>query len=147
MNTFEFSEDWWLPYPRADVAGVLLDLAMYPTWWPQVVAVASLGPDDARVLCRSMLPYTLDLVLHAESRDDHVLETLVAGDLSGVARWRLLDEGPGTRMLFEQEVRVVGRWQALGAALARPAVRWNHQRMMAGCRAGLSRRLAGSVAD
>ncbi len=141
MSPFVFSEDWWVPHPRADVAGVLLDLAMYPTWWPQVVAVASLGPDDARVLCRSALPYTLDLVLHAERRGEDVLETSVAGNLSGVASWRLHDEGPGTRMLFEQEVRVTGRWKALAAGLAGPVVRWNHQRMMAGCRTGLSRRL------
>ncbi|WP_426247089.1 SRPBCC family protein [Nocardioides sp. LHG3406-4] len=143
MNRFEFTEDWWLPHPRAAVADVLLDLARYPVWWPQVVAVASLGPDDARVLCRSVLPYTLDLVLHAERRDADVLETLVDGDLEGTARWRLLDEGAGTRMLFEQEVGVAGRWLAVAAVLARPAVRWNHGRMMAGCRAGLETRLAG----
>ncbi len=63
--TYTFSGTWEIAAPVAAVHAQLVDLEHYPDWWPQVVAVASLGPDDARVLCRSVLPYTLDLVLHA----------------------------------------------------------------------------------
>ena len=42
---------------------VLLDLEHYVDWWPQVRAVASAGPDDALVVCRSLLPYDLELHL------------------------------------------------------------------------------------
>ncbi len=86
---------------------VVVDLERYPEWWPQVRAVASLGPDEARVLCRSSLPYTLDLVLRAVTRELPVLEVEVGGDLNGWVRWRLTEVPEGTRMDFEQQV--VGR--------------------------------------
>ncbi|MCL2543644.1 MAG: SRPBCC family protein [Nocardioidaceae bacterium] len=140
--TYSFTADWTLPAPVERVATVLVDLERYPEWWPQVRAVASLGPDTARVLCRSTLPYTLDLVLEAVSREPPLLEVRLGGDLEGRVRWQLEPAGPaGTRMRFAQDVEVGGPL-ALASYAARPLLAWNHARMMAGCRAGLSRRTA-----
>lgn len=137
-----------MPAPPEVVRDVLVDLEHYPTWWPQVVAVASLGPDDSRVLCRSALPYTLDLVIHAVSRDLPTLEVRLDGHLTGYARWTLTPEsgaqGEATRMDYEQRVEVSGLL-ALASYVGRPLLRWNHARMMAGCRVGLERRLAEKV--
>jgi hypothetical protein len=138
---YRFRETWSVPAPPEAIRDVLLDLESYPQWWPQVVAVASLGPDDARVLCRSTLPYTLDLVLHAVSRELPAVEVTVDGHLHGWVRWSLMPVPTGTEMLLEQEVAVQGALAPL-AVLARPLLRWNHARMMAGGRAGLIRRLA-----
>jgi hypothetical protein len=140
--TYLFEGSWQVAAPVSAVHGVLVDLERYPDWWPQVVAVASLGPDDARVLCRSALPYTLDLVLHASNRSAGLLEVDVSGDLAGSVRFELTPAGGGTRLDFAQEVIVGG---LLGAAsyVARPVLRWNHQRMMAGCIAGLRVQLSG----
>lgn len=144
-SAYSFSASWVTPAPVADVAAVVGDLEHYPEWWPQVRAVAKIDDDNARVLCRSALPYTLDLVLHAVSREAPVLEVGVSGDLDGWVRWTLSEGGGGTRTDFEQQVEARG---ALAAAsyVARPLLRWNHDRMVAGCRAGLERRLAPSVA-
>jgi len=128
------------------VRDTVVDLEHYPDWWRQVRAVVRLGPDDARVLCRSTLPYTLDLVLHAVSREAPVLEVAVSGDLHGTVRWRLTPEPGGTRMDFEQDVEVVGAL-AWASVVARPLLAWNHHRMMAGCLAGLRARLAGPARD
>jgi hypothetical protein len=141
---YEFRGSWTVPAPLEDVREAVVDLEHYPEWWPQVRAVVKLGPDDARVLCRSVLPYTLDLVLHAISREGTVLEVAVSGDLDGSALWRLTPESGGTRMDFEQRVVVSGAL-ALGSYVARPLLRWNHHRMMRGCVAGLRARLAGPV--
>lgn len=122
---------------------MLLDLEHYPDWWPQVVAVAKVDEDTARVLCRSVLPYTLDLVLHAEHRGPHRLETTVSGDLTGFVRWWLTPDGAGTRLDFEQQVRVTRRRLAVASYVVRPVLRWNHDQMMAGCRDGLAARLRG----
>ena len=139
---FEFRGTWTVAAPLAVVREAVVDLEHYPEWWPQIRAVAKLGPDDAWVRCRSALPYTLDLMLHAVSREGTVLEVEVSGDLDGVVLWRLAPDGEGTRMDFEQRVAVSGPL-ALGSYVARPLLRWNHQRMMLGCIAGLRRRLAG----
>jgi len=139
---YSFRGEWTVPHPVAQVQAVLVDLEHYPEWWPQVVAVAKVTEDDARVLCRSALPYTLDLVLHAERRDPTVLETSLSGDLAGWVRWELSPAPGGTRMDFAQEVRVTGRLMAAASYVVRPVLRWNHDRMMAGCVAGLRERLA-----
>jgi polyketide cyclase/dehydrase/lipid transport protein len=144
-HAYSFRGTWTLPAPVPRVQEVLLDLERYPEWWPQVRAVAKIGDDDARVLCRSALPYTLDLLLHAERREPTLLETSLAGDLDGVVRWRLADAGPGTRMDFEQDVTVTGRLLRAASYAARPLLHWNHDRMMAGCIAGLRHRLAVQV--
>lgn len=140
---FAFAETWAVDAPPPRVHEVLLDLEHYPDWWPQVVAVARVDDDHARVLCRSVLPYTLDLWLTATHRDPARLETRLEGDLVGWVRWRLSPAAGGrTRLDFEQQVVTTGRLLALSAYVARPVLRWNHHRMMAGCLAGLRERLA-----
>lgn len=132
-----FRERWTVPAAPEQVRDVLTDLEHYPAWWPQVVAIAKLGEDDAIVLCRSALPYTLELRLHALSRDLPTIAVAIDGHLRGQVRWTLTPYGEGsTALLWEQQVRVTG-WLAPLAALARPLLRWNHARMMAGGLAGL----------
>jgi hypothetical protein len=141
MRSYAFSSSWWLPHPVAEVHATLIDVERYPEWWPQVVACLRLGPDDGLVVCRSTLPYTLEMHLHAERREPDLLETSVTGDLEGWVRWRLLTEDDGCRVLFEQEVVVHGAALALASYVARPALRWNHAQMMAGAQRGLEARL------
>lgn len=138
---FTFSGTWQVAAPPERVQEVLHDLEHYPEWWPQVRAVAKIDDDRARVLCRSTLPYTLDLVLTAVHREQHLLETSIDGDLAGWVRWRIGPGNPGTRLDFEQEVVVRSRLLGIAARVARAPLRWNHHRMMDGCLAGLRSRL------
>lgn len=134
---FAFSDSWEVAATVDEVAATLTDLEHYPDWWPQVRAVAKLGPDTAWVRCRSTLPYTLDLVLDAVSRTPPVVEVALSGDLTGFARFTLSQTQAGTRLDFEQEVGVTGAL-ALASYVGGPVLRWNHHRMMAGCRTGLA---------
>ncbi len=140
-RSFAFSDCWVVPAPVDLVAATLVDLEHYPRWWPQVRAVARLGPDTAWVRCRSTLPYTLDLVLDAVSRTPPVVEVAIGGDLDGWARFGLVAVDGGTRLEFRQEVSV-GGLLAAASYVGRPVLEWNHRRMMAGCRTGLAARLA-----
>ena len=142
---YSFAGSWTVPFPLQRVHAVLVDLERYPEWWPQVRAVASLGEDDALVVCRSALPYSLDLHLHAERREPTHLEISLSGDLHGCARWYLADLGPETRMDFEQDVEVTGRFLRLASGAGRPLLTWNHERMMKGCVSGLRTRLASAA--
>lgn len=134
---YSFRSSWEVAAPAERVREVLGDLAMYPTWWPQVRAVASLGEDEAWVVIRSTLPYTLQLRLRRVPRDDGTLESAIGGDLVGSARWRLTPTATGTRLDYEQDVVVTG-WLARLPSLLRPLLAWNHARMMTGGRAGLA---------
>ena len=142
---YSFRRSWTVPFRIGRVHAVLVDLEHYPEWWPQVRAVAKLGEDDAWVVCRSVLPYSLDLFLHAEHRDPTHLEISLTGDLEGRVRWYLADLGPETRMDFEQDVHVTGRFLRLASGAARPLMMWNHDRMMRGCLTGLRARLRGQA--
>jgi hypothetical protein len=139
---YVFVDSWETPAPPERVHEVLLDLERYVEWWPQVRAVASLGPDDALVVCRSLLPYDLELALHAEQRDPESLRVGIDGPIRGYAHWRLTPTRRGTRLDFEQRVQAVARAFRWASYVARPVLRANHTWMMRGAEAGLSRRLA-----
>jgi hypothetical protein len=138
---YVFTDSWSVPAPADMVREVLLDLEHYVDWWPQVRAVASAGPDDALVVCRSRLPYDLELHLHAESRRPELLRVGIDGPIRGFAQWRLTPAGSGTRLDFEQRVRAVARTFRWASYVAKPLLAANHAWMMRGAEQGLDDRL------
>jgi hypothetical protein len=138
---YVFRSTWETPAPRERVHDVLLDLEHYVDWWPQVRAVASAGPDDAVVVCRSLLPYDLELHLHAESRDPSLLRVGIDGPISGYAAWRLAPVGSGTRLDFEQRVHAASRAIRWASYVAKPLLAANHSWMMRGAERGLATRV------
>jgi carbon monoxide dehydrogenase subunit G len=126
--------------PVREVHAVLVDLERYVEWWPQVRAVAKVDDDHAIAVCRSVLPYDLELGLTALDRSVRRLRVGLSGPLEGWAQWRLDPSGAGTRVRFEQEVTVVGRAMVAASYLARPVLSWNHHRMMRGATAALAER-------
>ncbi|HET8605187.1 MAG TPA: polyketide cyclase [Marmoricola sp.] len=142
-TAYHFRHEATVPAPRPRVHEVLLDLFHYVDWWPQVRAVASLGPDDALLVCRSVLPYDLELRAHAVSRALDCLEVEVDGPFTGSVRWALDDVGRDrTRLRFDQQVRVGARPLVVGSWVARPLLVANHRHMMRGAVRGLAARLA-----
>jgi len=150
---FDFATSFTLEASRTRVHDVLLDLERYSEWWPQVRAVGKLDDDHALVVCRSRLPYDLDLVLTAVSREPHELEVGIDGPITGWARFRL-DGGTSrssdvetTDVRFDQEVRAVSPSFVVASYLAKPLLRWNHDKMMRGLVDGLRRRVQSSEAS
>ncbi|TCJ22706.1 SRPBCC family protein [Nocardioides jejuensis] len=143
MRAYAFASTWWLPHAPERVHAVLADVEHYPSWWPQVVGCLKLGEDEGVVLCRSALPYTLELRVALLRRTPEVLESSLDGDLDGWVRWRTVPEDGGCRVHFEQEVVTRSLPLSIASYVAgRPVLRWNHARMMRGARLGLARRLA-----
>lgn len=142
MRRFRFARTDYVAADPVEVHRVLVDLEWYPTWWPQVRAVAKIDDDTAAVVCQSTLPYRLDLVLHATSREAGRLEVDISGDLAGWARWRIEDDHGTAALHFEQEVQVRSVPLSAAAWLMRPALGWNHRRMMDGAVVGLRRKLS-----
>lgn len=139
---FRFSSTLSVAAPRERVHAVLLDLESYGEWWPQVRAVAKLDEDHALVVCRSVLPYDLELELTAASRSTELLEVGIDGPICGWARYHLDELTPGvTSLRFEQEVYAEARAMVLASYVAKPLLVWNHHKMMAGAEQGLRARL------
>ncbi len=147
LRTYRFSSTFTLEAPRNEVHQVLVDLEHYVEWWPQVRAVAKIDDDHALVVCRSSLPYNLELELSAVSRGVDRLEVAIDGPIRGWARYHLDDAGPGlTSLRFEQEVRAEARLFVVASYVARPLLVWNHHRMTAGAERGLRARFQPSAA-
>jgi hypothetical protein len=145
---FDFSTSFTLEAPRERVHDVLLDLEHYCAWWPQVRAVAKLDDDHALVVCRSALPYDLDLLLAAVSRDPHLLEVGIDGPIQGFARFRLREVSPATTAVeFEQHVRARSPLFVAASYVVRPLLVWNHQRMMRGLVEGVREAVQPSAAS
>jgi carbon monoxide dehydrogenase subunit G len=148
LTSYHFQGGFAVPAERDLVHETLLDLERYVEWWPQVRAVARLGDDDALVVCRSALPYDLELRLHAVSREPDLLEVSVDGPFAGWVRWALRPDGAGhTGVSWRQRVTVRNPALVLGSYVARPLLRWNHARMMRGAEHGLRARLQASEAS
>ena len=139
---FDFATSFTLEAPRTRVHDVLLELERYSEWWPQVRAVGKLDDDHALVVCRSRLPYDLDLVLTAVSREPRHLEVGIDGPITGWARFALHESAPGlTEVRFDQEVRADAPSFVVASYVVKPLLRWNHDQMMQGLVAGLRERV------
>lgn len=144
VTEYVFRDSWETPAAPEAVHAVLVDLEHYVDWWPQVRAVASAGPDDALVVCRSRLPYHLVLHLRAESRDPALLRVAIDGPIRGYAAWRLTATPGGTHLDFEQRVEAVARGFRWASYVAKPLLAANHDWMMRGAERGLADRLSAA---
>jgi hypothetical protein len=122
----------------------LADTEGYQQWWPQVREIQRLDADTGRVRIRSLLPYTLDLVLHRAVQDEArgILRVDIEGDLQGWCSWQLGGEAGGTRAQFSQEVDVATTLLLRTPLAVRPLLRGNHAYMMRSGERGLARHLA-----
>jgi Polyketide cyclase / dehydrase and lipid transport len=142
-TAYRFDEEWHVRAPRKQVYAALADVEGYEQWWPQVREIHRIDVDSGRVRIRSLLPYTLDLVLARDVADEArgILRVDITGDLRGWCTWQLTADSGGTRARFSQEVEVtVPLLQRVPFAI-RPLLRGNHSHMMRSGERGLRRHL------
>ncbi|QGV81583.1 SRPBCC family protein [Streptomyces ficellus] len=137
---YRFRSVWDLPAAPDTVYAVLERPDAYPSWWPQVREATRTDERSGTARIRSFLPYDLVVTLTERRRDPvaHVLETALAGDVEGWARWTLTAPEAGrTRAVYEQEVDVQRPLLRRLALPARPLFTANHALMMRAGRRGL----------
>jgi len=125
------------------VYAVLADVDGYSRWWPQIRVIDRIDEASGRARIRSLLPYTLTLVLTRALEDEPhgVLRVDIDGDLRGWSAWQLSSEGAGTRADFSQEVEVTVPLLQRAPFAVRPLLRGNHTFMMRSGERGLRRHL------
>jgi uncharacterized protein YndB with AHSA1/START domain len=145
---YVFRSTWRIDADPDRVYATLADVATYPSWWPQVRAAIKFDDVSGELRCRSMLPYDLVFVIRGEVEDaEHrILRATLDGDLAGTSQWEITSDGTGTVAVFDEDVVVRKALIRAIGPLARPALRYNHDRMMRagerGLREHLSRRAA-----
>jgi uncharacterized protein YndB with AHSA1/START domain len=149
-RTFRFAHRWELPAPADRVYAALADVEGYAAWWPQVRTVHRVDADSGHTTIRSVLPYSLDLVLRREVEDPggRLLRVALSGDLEGWCQWTVSERGSGASAAdFAQEAVVTPALLARTAALTGPLLRANHAWMMRSGRAGLAAYLSRPVRE
>ncbi|TXS03546.1 polyketide cyclase [Streptomyces sp. col6] len=142
-NHYRFVSVWELPAPPGAVYAQLERVEDYPLWWPQVREAGRSDDGSGTTRIRSVLPYDLVTTVRERRRDpaNGILEAGLVGDLDGWARWTVTAYGPGTRVVYEQEVEVRRTLIRVLALPCRPVFRVNHALMMRAGRRGLAARL------
>lgn len=143
-NHYVFRSTWRIEADPDLVYATLADVPGYPLWWPQVHAATQLDDVSGELRCRSMLPYDLVFVARREVQDAErsILRATLDGDLAGTSQWEITSDGTGTFAVFDEDVVVRKALIRLVGPLARPALRYNHDRMMRNGQRGLRRHLS-----
>jgi polyketide cyclase/dehydrase/lipid transport protein len=141
---YTFRSQWHIAADPDRVYAALADVAGYPAWWPEVREARQLDDGAGELRCRSLLPYDLVFVAHREIEDAgrRILRARLSGDLTGTSQWTIVAEGAGTSAVFDEEVVVSKPLIRLVGPLARPALRFNHDRMMRAGERGLRQHLS-----
>jgi hypothetical protein len=153
MAEYAFLTAWRVAAPREAVFEVIHASERWPEWWDGVESVVKLEEGDAegrgslgRYVWRSAMRYRLAF----EMRITHVdrprrMEGSAVGELAGTGSWRLYEDEGATAVLFEWRVHTTRWWMNALAPIARPAFKWNHDRLMHAGGRGLARRLGAEL--
>jgi uncharacterized protein YndB with AHSA1/START domain len=136
---YRFLTTWLLDSPREPVFDAIYDQASWPSWWRGVEEASEVRSGDesgvgtvARMVWKSLLPYRVEFeVTTTHVERPHLLQADAVGELTGVGRWRLLEEDGVTAVLYEWNVATSRAWMNLLAPVARPIFEWNHDWVMA----------------
>ena len=151
MAQYRFLTTWVVEAPRERVFEALHDVERWPSWWRGVERATELEPGREgadgegsffSLIWKSRLPYRLEFKMRVTRVErPREMEGKADGELAGVGRWRLFEEGGQTAVLYEWDVSTTGRWMNLLAPLMRPVFAWNHDVVMRQGGEGLARLL------
>jgi uncharacterized protein YndB with AHSA1/START domain len=148
-SSYRFLTTWLLECDRERVWDAIYDSESWPRWWRGVERVVEVAPGDAdgvgqlaRYTWKSKLPYELEFeMLTTRVERPQLIEGEASGELTGNGRWRLLEQGGLTAVLYEWNVATTRGWMNVLAPLARPVFAWNHDWVMRNGGEGIARLL------
>jgi uncharacterized protein YndB with AHSA1/START domain len=150
---YNFLTTWLLEAERERVWEAIYDSESWPQWWKGVLEAEKLEEGDAdgvgefgRYVWKSRLPYRLEFFVRTTTVErPHLLEGDASGELTGIGRWRLFEQGGATAVLYEWKVRTTRAWMNLLAPIARPVFAVNHDYVMRNGGAGLAKLLGARL--
>jgi uncharacterized protein YndB with AHSA1/START domain len=153
MAEYHFLTTYQIEAPIQQVWQAFRDFDRYPTWSKGIFHAQQLKlghaddvGDKIRYKVKGRLPFTLAFDATLTQVDPpRVLELQARGDLEGVGRWTLSQDGTITTAQYTWDVRSTKRWMNLLAPLARPLFEWNHDGVMRDAGHGLARYLGARL--
>jgi uncharacterized protein YndB with AHSA1/START domain len=153
MAEYRFLTTWLLEADRERVWDAIYDSERWPEWWHGVLEAEKLeeGDEDGvgqfgRYVWKAKLPYKVEFFIRTTKVDrPHFMEGDADGELAGVGRWRLFEQGGLTAVIYEWNVRTTKPWMNLLAPVARPAFQSNHDYVMRNGGEGIAKLLGGRL--
>jgi uncharacterized protein YndB with AHSA1/START domain len=150
---YRFLTTWLLEAPREPIWDAIYDSERWPEWWHGVIEADKIEEGDAsgigqygRYIWKSKLPYKLEFFVRTTKVEKpYLLEGNAEGELAGVGRWRLFEQGGVTAVLYEWNVRTTRAWMNLLTPVARPIFAVNHDYVMRNGGRGLSKLLGAPL--
>jgi hypothetical protein len=141
---YSFRSQWRISADPDEVYAALADVATYPAWWPEVLEARMLDDGASELRCRGMLPYDLVFAARREIEDPErrILQASLSGDITGTSQWTITGADGASSAVFDEDLVVARALIRLVGPLGRPALRFNHDRMMRAGERGLRRHLA-----
>jgi len=147
MADYHYLSTWQLQAPIEQVWAAISNLEQLPTWYPAVKEVQILAPGDnqqvgarVRYVIKGRLPMRLAFeatVIRVDPPQESELRA--DGELAGIGRWLLDQQGEITTARYIWDVRTTRPWMNLLAPLARPLFTWNSKGVMLQAGEGLAR--------
>ena len=153
MAEYRFLTTWLLDADRERVWDAIYESERWPEWWKGVLETERLAEGDedgvgqyGRYVWKSRLPYKLEFfVLTTKVDRPHLLEGEASGELAGIGRWRLFEQGGVTAVIYEWNVRTTRAWMNALSPVARPVFAVNHDWVMRNGGEGLARLLGANL--
>ena len=153
MAEYRFLTTWLLEAPRERVWDAIYESERWPEWWHGVLEADKLEEGDktgvgqyGRYVWKSKLPYKLEFFVRTTRVEKpYLLEGNAEGELTGIGRWRLFEQGGVTAALYEWNVRTTRAWMNLLSPVARPIFAVNHDYVMRNGGTGLARLLGADL--
>jgi uncharacterized protein YndB with AHSA1/START domain len=138
MAEYRFLTTWLLEAERERVWDAIYESERWPEWWRGVLESEKLEEGDesgvgqyGRYVWKSKLPYKLEFFMRTTKVEKpFLLEGNAEGELAGVGRWRLFEQGGVTAAIYEWNVHTTRAWMNLLSPIARPIFAVNHDYVM-----------------
>jgi uncharacterized protein YndB with AHSA1/START domain len=146
---YRFLTTWLLTAPREQVWDAVYDSERWPEWWQGVLEAEKLEEGNetgvgqyGRYVWKSKLPYKVEFhVRTTKVEKPYLLEGDAEGELAGVGRWRLFEQGGVTAVLYEWNVSTTSPWMNAISPIARPVFAVNHDYVMRNGGTGMAKLL------
>jgi uncharacterized protein YndB with AHSA1/START domain len=153
LAQYRFLTTWLLEADRERVWDAIYESERWPEWWKGVEEAEKLEEGDqagvgqfGRYVWKAKLPYRVEFFIRTTNVErPHLLEGDATGELAGVGRWRLFEEGGLTAVVYDWNVGTTRAWMNLLAPLAKPAFKGNHDYVMRNGGRGLAELLGARL--
>ena len=135
-SPFSFDGTWQFTVSPVELWTTLAQTHRYPEWWPWLRSLDPREPEltagaEARAVIQAPLPYQLRCAIRVEEVVQHqLLATTVSGDLAGPATLELRTTAQGTEARLAWSLDLQAPVLRSLALVARPAMKWAHDRIV-----------------